>query len=164
MLSIFLVGGGFLACRLAGSLPARQGSLLQKDKEALQGTWTIVSARVIGQAADAQAQALLKVKVFTVRGDKTVAPGESDYAIDPTKTPKQFDMIRRGAAAGVPDLTLAGIYELQGDGLRITFSGRPGHGPLTRAARWPSCCGATEGRSEGPCGSCSSASPIANPS
>lgn len=89
----------------------------KKELEKLQGTWSVVRVERGGKERDPKESKDMKI-VF--KADKLIiqAPGkemELTIKIDATKKPKTIDW-KQG------DQTLLGIYELQGDTLRICGS------------------------------------------
>jgi uncharacterized protein (TIGR03067 family) len=95
------------------------------DKENIQGSWRIVSLE--GNEVPATAEMLKRAKVvftatkvtFWFAGEKE----ESSYKLDPSKNPKHFDLV-------TGEITLLGIYLLEGDNLKLCYSasakaGRP---------------------------------------
>src|SRR5262245_21951326 len=53
-------------------------------------------------------------------GDKWSPDGPLSFSIDPSKNPKTIDVKMPGAEKGA-DLVFAGIYQLEGDELKIAF-------------------------------------------
>lgn len=92
------------------------------DQERIQGTWKVVSAADSGRKTPAAALKDLKLVITKDRitymfGKKST---EWSYQLEAAKTPKWIDL--RDS-----DSTNLGIYELEGDNLRICFpEGRPG--------------------------------------
>src|SRR5262245_49893129 len=90
------------------------------DHEKVQGTWKLVSIEVKGKSAGDKVKdhrvVFTKDKMTFKDGDKT--RGEFAYKLDPAKKPKWIDMapIRKD---GSPGKTAQGIYELNGDDLKI---------------------------------------------
>ena len=114
--------------------PARQ-DVARKDREGIQGTWSIVTLEADGEQAPAEIVASLKL-VF--KGDKlTFTPGEPGftnytYKLDPAAKPAGFDMTH----ADGPDKgkTQKGIYSFEGDSLKICF-GEAGRRPREFTAK-----------------------------
>jgi uncharacterized protein (TIGR03067 family) len=83
----------------------------KEDADLIQGTWRVEAAVVDGKNDDVPADAAV---IF--RGDKMIIRErvrETDpFRLDPTKTPKAIDV-------GSPKDSSPGIYELDGDRLRI---------------------------------------------
>jgi uncharacterized protein (TIGR03067 family) len=103
------------ACAAAGAGPAR------KDRDALQGAWSVVSLRYNGKdLTDRYPLALVfKGDRVTVEGDGKV---RKEYAtltckLDPSTSPKCVDItVAGGSQKGA---ALEGIYELKGGTLRL---------------------------------------------
>jgi uncharacterized protein (TIGR03067 family) len=93
----------------------------KKDMDALQGKWQLVSLERDGKSVDVPKDA-----VRVVKGDKyTINPRpgvtiEGTFKIDPTTKPKQVDAT---ASAGPnKGKTMMGIYEIDGDTLKICYA------------------------------------------
>jgi uncharacterized protein (TIGR03067 family) len=91
-----------------------------RDLARMQGDWMVASMTVSGmKVADDESQTLFR----TVEGDRyTVARfmkvvGKGTFKIDATKTPKTIDSFP--AAAGEQAKSVLGIYEFDGERLRI---------------------------------------------
>ena len=101
----------------------------EADKEKLQGVWQVVSLEVDGMAGPEQIARQMK---YTFKKDNlTVHPAEpsSDSAftckLEPGKKVKTIDMkVTKGSNTG---LTYPGIYQLDGDELKICFGVKPGN-------------------------------------
>ena len=111
--------GVVLACALlVAAEPADDA--VKAEKGRLKGTWVV-------QSFDDGEEPVGKVKGATVRfdGDKVfmTLPGakeqEGTYAIEPSKKPKQIDLT--SAPPGEEKMTARGVYELDGDALKIRF-------------------------------------------
>jgi uncharacterized protein (TIGR03067 family) len=116
-----------MTCRILVLLPlclaivltaetARSGD--KKEQEKLEGTWSLV--KITGgkspkEDKDKDAKITFKGNkiTFIIPGDKTK---EATYSVDPTKKPKQLTvhLDRNGKK-----VTILGIYELNGDTLKI---------------------------------------------
>jgi uncharacterized protein (TIGR03067 family) len=88
----------------------------QTDKEKLQGTWVLTSTVADGDDFSAERikdgyQAVIQGDKFTTKS-RTEEPRTAVVRFDPTSRPKGFDTI-----------TSLGIYELNGDELKICFGG-----------------------------------------
>jgi len=97
-----------------------------KDLKKMQGDWVVVSMEVDGmRIPDDDAQALFR----TVKGDKyTVSryrktAGKGTIKLDATKKPRAIDALPAGAKGDAK--ALLGIYEFEGDKLKLCFA-RPG--------------------------------------
>jgi uncharacterized protein (TIGR03067 family) len=99
------------------------------DKDDLQGVWVATSIEVNGKPAPAGE---VKHTRFTFKGDKLLIRGAKDDGrevecackIGADKMPKQIDIVAK-------DKTLAGIYEVKGDELKVCFEngGKPENRP-----------------------------------
>ena len=94
---------------------------VKKDMDALQGKWQLVSMQRDGEAVDVSKDAC---RVIT--GDKyelTLRPGltiKGTYKIDPSTKPKKMET----TASNGPykDQEILGIYEIDGDTLKICYA------------------------------------------
>jgi uncharacterized protein (TIGR03067 family) len=91
------------------------------DKDRLQGTWSAVSMENNGKPAPPEAIKGAKL-VFT--GDQYTLKGEESYqgtfTLDPTRKPKTIDTTFVEVEGGKKGTAL-GIYELEGDRLKICW-------------------------------------------
>src|SRR5262245_17798826 len=89
---------------------ARSGD--KKEQEKLEGTWSLV--KVTGGKTERKER---ETKI-TFKGDKVTfkAGEEVIYSVDPTKKPKELNVHIEKDGKKV---TLKGIYELEGDNLKI---------------------------------------------
>lgn len=92
------------------------------DSQALQGDWIVVGIEGGGYKATPQE---LRGMQWSIRGDTITgtdpdgSSGKMRYKIDPTVSPKRFDITSlQGKLAGQTD---PGIYELNGRRLRICY-------------------------------------------
>lgn len=120
---------------LAADGPADEAS--RKDLECMQGDWAMESfVRDGDKLSDDDAQSLfrnVKGNDYTVfLFDKPI--GKGTFQIDATKKPKTIDSF----PAGAPDKSkpIRGIYELDGDTLRVCY-GAPGKDRPTEFASKP---------------------------
>lgn len=95
---------------------------LAKEVQKFQGTWRFESSEAGGQALPAD---VLKGLVLTFEGAKhTVKMGDEviqvgTQKIDPSKSPKAIDVtLTEGPSKGT---TMLGIYEIDGDTLKVCF-------------------------------------------
>jgi uncharacterized protein (TIGR03067 family) len=97
---------------------------VKKEHEQLQGNWSFVQAEHDGHKSSQDKLKALKLSIgadkLTLRGDKGM---EYAYKIDPAKKPKIIDV----TPSDGPDkgMVLQGIYELNGDELKLCLS-KPG--------------------------------------
>jgi uncharacterized protein (TIGR03067 family) len=119
------MGQKMLAVLIVGLLVAADDvkSDSKQDMEKMQGEWTMVSGSRDGQPIpDEFVQSLRR----TISGDKFSVKREGEslsagtFKLDASKTPKTIDLtLTEGQASGQ---TIQGIYELQGDTLKICYS------------------------------------------
>jgi RNA polymerase sigma factor (sigma-70 family) len=130
-LSLLLGGAGFLAWQLSAQTPGAQQPSAKKDREALQGPWTVINAQVNGQAINADELAQIKARAIVFDGDKVNAHGNAEYTIDPAKTPREMNIVPREGPEAEKGKIFRAIYELKGDDLKITFVGPDQNRPKT---------------------------------
>ena len=100
---------------------AADDDAVKKEKDALQGKWTILSVERDGKPVETW-----KDGVRVMEGDTyTMTPKQGDsfkgkFALEPSKTPKGIDFTPSGGQN--KDKTLRGIYEIDGDMLKICFA------------------------------------------
>ncbi len=118
---------------------AQDSAKANKDLDRLQGTWKRASGEMNGKKVSAEE---LQKTTLTIKGDQYVLKmgdqtRKGHIKLDPTKKPKQIDII--SGAGPNRGKTLQGIYELEGDTFRYCvaqpgksrpteFSSRPGSG------------------------------------
>ncbi len=86
----------------------------------LQGTWAMKSVEIMGMKIELPKGQEL---AFTFDGDKFIVHEnmhreEGTYKLDESKTPKTIDMVTSKPQA---NQTIKGIYQLEGDTLKIAF-------------------------------------------
>lgn len=111
------VGGGVLS---AGG----DDEAVKKDRKQMAGTWRVISYEREGKKTSAEqlekTRSIISAdgKAMVQREGKTIARGS--IKIDPTKKPKQSEATyTEGELKGK---TVQGIYEVDGDDMRICFS------------------------------------------
>ncbi|MBY0527653.1 MAG: TIGR03067 domain-containing protein [Gemmataceae bacterium] len=93
-----------------------------KDEEKFEGSWTVTAAEKRGKKVDEDE--LKKMKI-TIKGS-TISIGDgkrdesAEFKLDATKKPKTMDII-----PGKEDKPVLGIYDLDGDTLKMCWA-RPG--------------------------------------
>jgi RNA polymerase sigma factor (sigma-70 family) len=91
------------------------------DNEKLQGMWELISAQSGGKEAEGRDAEQMKMLKFSIKGDKLIAKTEAGYTLDPSKKPKEIDLL----VADGPEQergTWKGIYELMGDELTLCMA------------------------------------------
>jgi uncharacterized protein (TIGR03067 family) len=94
----------------------------KKDPPSIVGEWVLESMTLAGMAVPAPEAAKL---TFTKEGkcvsvDKAGGkPDESSYTVDSKKEPKEIDIKE---SAGMRDMTMSGIYKIEGDTLTICLA------------------------------------------
>ena len=91
------------------------------DAKLIQGKWQAVAIEDNGKKVDVD-EKHPKSGTYTFTADKVVIEGanfkeEATYKLDSTRTPKAIAMAR----ARAPEDTTAGIYELNGDELKLCY-------------------------------------------
>jgi RNA polymerase sigma factor (sigma-70 family) len=131
-----LLGGAFAASLFADEpktpAPADPPKAKGKsDKELMQGDWVFDSAETVGGDAGI-GQAWFSLVTF--EGDNLTVTKyqgldwKSTFTLDPTASPKQFDMTVNELARklmGLKDGTIKGIYRFDGEALEICFADSP---------------------------------------
>lgn len=117
---------GLLAAVLtAGAVPA---GAARNDADQIQGTWSVVSIHHNGKPVPPEKIKLTKVTI-TKDSLAVVPEGEEKetvpYTLDTTKNPKWIDFTTKGGKT-------LGIYELNGDDLKICFNKKDGAERPTR--------------------------------
>ena len=118
----------------AGNVKAKPAAAVQPDEKAIQGTWKIVSSslklcrfprdengREVRAAADAvhrTTRVIITPETLKVLGEH-VAGEAFQYKLNPAARPRMIDLLSGGRA-------VLGIYELQGNRLRICTDEAPG--------------------------------------
>jgi uncharacterized protein (TIGR03067 family) len=98
----------------------------KKDKEALQGTWKVLSAEEAGmEQGDAKEYSMIFAgDTFTIRrGSEDFIKGT--YKLDASKKLKEIDMTLTEAPGDEKGKTVHGIYSLEKDELKFCL-GKPG--------------------------------------
>ena len=118
-----------LCCLAAAFAPAAPIPKTKvKDTEAIQGQWKVVELTHDGKPADNDYQgstATLDKDTFQVQEPKAKRDEKMSYKIDPDK--KSIELSPKGVQL---DITMLGIYELDGDTLTIAIAmGAKGESP-----------------------------------
>jgi RNA polymerase sigma factor (sigma-70 family) len=130
-LAVILGGGGALAYRLL----AKEADAKKTDKERIQGTWKIDSAKANGEEPQGDEGDRIKGSTWTITDEKiTVTFNGEDrvatFKLDPAAKPKTIDVMTEKEG------TFKGIYKLEGDTLTICAS--VGKGDTERPAEFVS--------------------------
>ena len=115
--ALLVLGAGVLA---AGG----EDDAIKKDRKLMAGTWRVISYEKDGKKTPAEqlekTRSIFSAdgKAMVQREGKTIIKG--NFKIDPTKKPKQSEATyTEGELKGK---TVLGIYEVDGDSMRICFS------------------------------------------
>jgi uncharacterized protein (TIGR03067 family) len=113
-----------LACAAAPAPPSPEEAA-KKDLEKMQGEWAVQSVRLGDKFMSSDKLAKAKVVIDGSKFVDTISGPENAMTIklDPSKTPHAVDF------AGKEGVGLVGIYDLDGDSLRLAFRGAAGKGP-----------------------------------
>ena len=115
---------------LAGLGPARAGDDLAKESEELAGTWGASAVEDAGKKLPADQVRYVRFVVTGAKFSATLGPlilMEGTLTVDPTKSPKAVDL--KSTAGKHQGKTLEGIYELDGDNLKVCFADPGGKPP-----------------------------------
>jgi uncharacterized protein (TIGR03067 family) len=101
---------------------------VQKELQKLEGTWAMVSAEQNGEAAPKDAIQNIRVifkgdKLTIKRGDVSL---EGTIVVDPTQKPVAYDAT---ATQNGKKLSTLGIYEIDGDTLKVCYVPEGGKRP-----------------------------------
>jgi uncharacterized protein (TIGR03067 family) len=105
----------------------------KKDQDQLQGDWSLVSGQRDGQDIPEDFAKSLK---RNVKGNMTTVTRDGEplakgsFTLDPTKKPKTIDIKVEGM-----DMPVHGIYELEGDTLKICYAAPGEERPKEFAAK-----------------------------
>jgi uncharacterized protein (TIGR03067 family) len=110
-----------LAAGCSGAGPSAPDTAVKEDMQKLQGRWNVTSIEVNGARVPADK---IGDPGAVIEGDRyAIHDFRLTITIDPTKTPKAIDMV--GKEGNGKPLSMIGIFELDGDTLRICFA-KPG--------------------------------------
>jgi uncharacterized protein (TIGR03067 family) len=94
------------------------------DQEKLQGTWAVVAIEQSGKKLPETNPIYKRKYVFEadrlfVKGEEGNKNSDGTFKLDASKTPKEIDL-------SLPDITLKGVYRLEGDELKLHLGGPAG--------------------------------------
>jgi uncharacterized protein (TIGR03067 family) len=106
----------------------------KKDEEKIQGTWVVVSAEEGGRVdADKAKDVKLVFDGETVIVKDPRRDEKAKIKLDPAKKPKTIDITPE--EKGAPAKVIQGIYELNGDELKLCFTKEGGTRPTEFASK-----------------------------
>lgn len=116
-LRMIVISSLVLLSSCSGKRPEDEAA--KRDRAALQGEWEIVSAESNGEPPP---PGFLDQAKMSFSGDKAILIGkESRFELDANKTPRQIDFINGESRQW-------GIYELDGDNLKLCACVQPPEG------------------------------------
>jgi uncharacterized protein (TIGR03067 family) len=118
-----MLGLGCLVATLTMGTAGAQDDAAKKEMKKLEGTWATVSIEAAGQKVTDEDK--IKTRKLTTKGDKyTMKVGDETVQgtveINPSKNPKTIDI--KPDTGSNKGKTLLGIYELDGDNLKICLA------------------------------------------
>ena len=110
----------------------------KKELDRLQGTWVMESLEIDGQVLP---EDKIKGTTLVIKGDRYIVKVkdqsfETTFKLDPAKKPKAIDMYFATSPAEAPKLA-KGIYELDGDTLKLCRYQAPEKARPTQFGSWP---------------------------
>ena len=120
---VVVLGLGCLVAALTIGRAGAQDDAAKKEMKKLEGTWATVSIEAAGQKVTDEDK--IKTRKLTMKGEKyTLKVGDETVQgtidINPTKKPKTIDV--KPDSGSNKGKTLLGIYELDGDSLKICLA------------------------------------------
>jgi uncharacterized protein (TIGR03067 family) len=100
------------------------GSEAQKDTTRLQGKWKVVSVNTGSPERDQEMLerwSAIDITGNTIQVVSKIQSEKLTFKIDPTKKPKEIDLYG-GPGGATPDVPLLGIYALDRDVLKLSWS------------------------------------------
>ena len=121
--AVVALGLGCLVAALAIGRAGAQDDAAKKEMKKLEGTWATVSIEAAGQKVTDEDK--IKTRKLTTKGDKYMLKVgdetvQGTIEINPTKKPKTIDV--KPDSGSNKGKTLLGIYELDGDNLKICLA------------------------------------------
>ena len=121
--AIAILGLGCLVPASTVGAAGAQDDTSKKEMKKLEGTWATVSIEAAGQKVTDEDK--IKTRKLTTKGDKyTMKVGDETVQgtveINPSKNPKTIDI--KPDTGSNKGKTLLGIYELDGDNLKICLA------------------------------------------
>ena len=118
------MSASFLLTAFAGlflAADAPKDDAAKKELEKLQGTWTVVSVRERNEVVDNPKDMKITISANEMAFHFGGKPIKNALNIDPTKKLKEINLTPPSARKGDPEQP--GIYEMDGDTLKICLSG-----------------------------------------
>jgi uncharacterized protein (TIGR03067 family) len=100
---------------------------LKKEMKKLEGTWTVVTQERGGSPVkNSKGTFTFAKSKYTIRWDKDKHEKGGKFKVDPTKSPKEMDIV-----ADTPggEVKLKGIYQIKGDSLKMCIDQKGGERP-----------------------------------
>jgi len=121
--AVVILGFGCLVAALTIGRAGAQDDAAKNELKKLEGTWATVSIEAAGQKLTDEDK--IKTRKLTMKGEKyTLKVGDETVQgtieINPTKKPKTIDV--KPDSGSNKGKTLLGIYELDGDNLKICLA------------------------------------------
>jgi uncharacterized protein (TIGR03067 family) len=121
--TVVMLGLGWLVAAFTVGTAGAQDDAAKKELKKLEGTWATVSIEAAGQKVTDEDK--IKTRKLSAKGDKyTLKVGDETVQgtieIDPGKKPKTVDV--KPDTGSNKGKTLLGIYELNGDSLKICLA------------------------------------------
>ena len=121
--AVVILGLGCLVAALTIGTAGAQDDAAKKELKKLEGTWATVSIEAAGQKVTEEEK--IKTRKLTTTGDKyRLKVGDETVQgtieINPSKKPKTIDV--KPDSGNNKGKTLLGIYELDGDSLKVCLA------------------------------------------
>jgi RNA polymerase sigma factor (sigma-70 family) len=122
---ILAAAAAFVGLAWGAGLATGGGQAGKSDKQLLQGKWRIVSAEIGGKKPSDDEFQRMQENPVEFKGDTVRIRLQSDYKIDPTKSPKEIDITPQEGPENEKGKTFRGIYRLKGDEMTLCISMMP---------------------------------------